>query len=387
MLRTKDLAESYHLLLELLAVEPFMQECLQLIENMCLSRELAFTIDGKPPSPEFGAFINRHYYQFLKNAIRQAHGLGFVAWCVRKLPSGDKIPEVLPLGTFNWTVEPDDSGRQTLRYNVKMLVQAVDVIVTEWTQPTFMVNENSILHATVQTPLSHLIEEYRILRETLRRHHYADAWNTTARVIVSSEPKQFNHDASQKEVFETLDFLKGAIETRKKQTLSAVEQTFHDNPSNHREIVYELPPHHHIEPTPRLQPVVDLDYVTQKFRRSVCGLLGIPMEMVASDRSGQHESRGGRATSRMFQSKMARMCIFLSGLLQEVHLRIYKETAVYNLIALPRLEVQGIEDLKTLHEIGVLQPDHAVRLSEILLGATAAKKRRRDDEKPKTSEL
>ena len=100
------------------------------------------------------------------------------------------------------------------------------------------------------------------------------------------------------------------------------------------------------------------------------------MEMVASDRSGQKESRGGRATSRMFQSKMARMCMFLSGLLQEVHSKIYKEEAVYNLIALPRLEVQGIEDLKILHEIGVLQPDHAVRLSEILLGATQGKRKR-----------
>ena len=105
--RGRDVAESYYLLLELLTSEPTMQECLQLIENMCLSRELDFTIKGKAPSTEFKAFVNQHYYQFLKNAIRQAHGLGFVVWCVRKLPSGDTYPEVLPLGSFTWTVEPD----------------------------------------------------------------------------------------------------------------------------------------------------------------------------------------------------------------------------------------------------------------------------------------
>jgi hypothetical protein len=357
------LGESYYLLLELLTSEPFMQECLQLIENMCLSRELNFTLNGAQPSAEFRRFVNRHYYQFLKNAIRQAHGLGFVVWCLRKLPSGDKVPEVLPLGTFTWTVEPDDSGRRSLRYRIQMVIKEVPHTVTEWVQPGFKVNENSILHATVQTPLAHLIEEYRILRETIRRYHNADAWNSTARIIVSSEPKQFNHEASQKEVFETLDFLKGAIETKRKQTLSAVEQAFHNTPSNHRELVYELPPHHHIEPTPVLRPIVNIESMTQKFRHSVCGLLGIPAEMVGADRSGQRESRGGKATSRMFQSKMARMCMFLSELLQEVHLKIYGEEAEYNLIALPRLEVQGIEDLKTLHEIGVLQPDHALRLS------------------------
>ena len=380
--KARDVSESYYLLLELLTSEPFVQECLQLIENMCLSRELNFTINGKPPTPEFGAFINRNYYQFLKNAIRQAHGLGFVVWCVRKLPSGDKVPEVLPLGTFTWTVEPDDSGRKSLRYKVQMNIKEVPFVITEWIQPGFKVNENSILHATVQTPLAHLIEEYRILRETIKRYHNADAWNTSARVIVSSEPKQFNHEASQKEVFETLDFLKGAIETRKQQTMSAVEQTFHNNPSNHREFVYELPPHHHIEPTPVLKPVVDIEYITHKFRHSVCGLLGIPMEMVAADKNQHNESRGNRATSRMFQSKMARMCMFLSELLQETHSHIYKEEAQYNLIALPRMEIQSIEDLKILFEIGVLQPDHAVKLSEVLLGATGTtqKKRKRSDD-------
>jgi hypothetical protein len=379
--KARDIAESYRLLLELLASEPFIQECFQLIENMCLSREIAFTVAGRPPTAEFSAFVNRHCYRFLRSAMRQAQGLGFVAWCVRKLPSGDKVPEVLPLGTFTWSVEPDSTGQ--LRYRIQMVVKETPYVITEWMQPTYNVCEGSILHATVHTPLAHLIEEYKILRETVRRYHNADAWNTTARLVVSSEPKEFNHDASQKEVFETLDFLKGAIEAKKQQTPSSVERAFHDNPSNHRELVYELPPHHHLEATPVLKPVIDIEYMTTKFRHSVCSLMGIPAEMITADRSSQRETRGGRATSRIFQGKMARMCMFLSELLSEVHEHIYKEKAEYNLIALPRLEVQSIDDLKILHEIGVLQPDHALRLSEILLGTSPGggrkKKRQRED--------
>ncbi len=98
----------------------------------------------------------------------QAHGPGFVVWCIRKLPSGDKTPEVLPLGTFTWTVEMDPTNRSTLRYRIQLVVKDVPFHVTEWVQPNFNVNESSILHATVQTPLAHLIEEYRILRETIR---------------------------------------------------------------------------------------------------------------------------------------------------------------------------------------------------------------------------
>jgi len=372
--RAQDMAESHHLLLELLTSEPFMQECLQMIENICLSRELDFTMpDGGAATGKFKAFINRHYPRFLKNAIRQAHGLGFVVWCVRRLPSGDKIPEVLPLGTFTWTVEMDPTNQRTLRYRIQLTVKEVPFHVTEWVQPNFNVNEGSILHATVQTPLSHLIEEYRILRETIRRYHHADAWNTTARIVVSSDPKQFNHEASQKEVFDTLDFLKGAMETRKKQTLTQVEEIFaNQRPSNHQEMLYELPPHHHVEQMPVLKPVVDIDFMTNKFRHSVCSLLGIPPEMIIADRESQQQSRGGKATSRIFQNKMSRMCMFLSDLLQEVHEHIYKELVRFHLVALPRLEIQSMEDLKTLHEIGVLQPDHAIQLSEVLLGPSPA---------------
>jgi hypothetical protein len=35
---------------------------------------------------------------------------------------------------------------------------------------------------------------------------------------------------------------------------------------------------------------------------------------------------------------------------------------------MPRLEVRDVEDLKVLHEIGVLQPDHTIELASILLG-------------------
>ena len=54
---------------------------------------------------------------------------------------------------------------------------------------------------------------------------------------------------------------------------------------------------------------------------------------------------------------------------------VYKEKAEFNLLAMPRLEIQGIEDLKILHEIGVLQPEHTLDISELLLGKLRKRKR------------
>jgi hypothetical protein len=148
--RSQDLAESYHLLLELLTSEPFLQECFQMVDNMCLSHDLEFTVGGKRPAPEFKAFVDRHYYAFLSNVMRQAQSLRFVVWCVRKLPSGDKMPEVLPFWSFTWTVEPDPSGQRSLLCKVQLVsIKEIPFVVTEWLHPNLRVHENSILHATV----------------------------------------------------------------------------------------------------------------------------------------------------------------------------------------------------------------------------------------------
>ncbi len=55
---SKDVSESFHLLLELLTSE---QQCFQMVEKMCLSRDIEFTVSGgQPPASDFKAFINRH---------------------------------------------------------------------------------------------------------------------------------------------------------------------------------------------------------------------------------------------------------------------------------------------------------------------------------------
>ena len=70
----------------------------------------------------------------------------------------------------------DPTNRSTLRYRIQLVIKDIPFRVTEWVQPNFNVCESSILHATVQSPLAHLIKEYRILRETTRRYHHTDAW-------------------------------------------------------------------------------------------------------------------------------------------------------------------------------------------------------------------
>lgn len=120
--------ESYHLLLELSSQEPTMQACFKIIESTCLARGIDMEISGelehvrfmscihslslthsnstgKPPSAEFQAFISRYYTPFVENAIRYFFTFGFVPWRLRKLSTGDVVPEAVPFGMFTWTIE------------------------------------------------------------------------------------------------------------------------------------------------------------------------------------------------------------------------------------------------------------------------------------------
>lgn len=97
--------ESYHLLLELCSQEPTMQCCFKIIESTCLARGIDMEIGGKSPSQEFRAFVSRYYLPFAENALRYFFALGFVPWRLRKLSTGDVVPETIPLGLFTWSIE------------------------------------------------------------------------------------------------------------------------------------------------------------------------------------------------------------------------------------------------------------------------------------------
>lgn len=393
-LRQHDISESYYLLLEMTHSEPIIQQCFNIIENICLSHGISMT--GTKPTPHFQRHLDLHYLPFLRSAIRAMHTYGFVPWRIKKLQSGDLVPEVLPPLTFRWTVEvPNEENTQycldeidsMLVYVVRIIPNARNdnsVIVTPWMPPN-NVCENSLLYATVPSPMSGVIESYKNLISAQKRQAHADAWNCTARIVVTNEPKEFAHDQHRRELFET--FHKHVDEFGRIQPLKDVKSNdslddmFHKNSNNHFPSVYQLPSHHHLEQPTMLQPVIDIAMLHTKYKIDVCSLTGVPPEMVSSvnfneNKGSKQGTLQGTSTNRMFQAKMQNVCNFLKVLLAKAYSTIYKgDAAEFEIMPMPRMEVNSIEDLKILHEIGVLQPEHTMDLASLLIGKLRKPKR------------
>ena len=234
--RMRDIQESQGLLLELVTSEPTILQCFKIIESTCLSQGVFCRLQGTEVSPRFQRFLDDHYLPFCKTAIRAMFTYGFVPWRTRTLGKGDVVPEVLPAGTFGWHTElgpdeqqrapngryggqapkkrqrrqasgtepadtqlavPDDDDSRLVVYRITPSAGGIreeDVFVYISTPPALDVSANSSLYATVPSPLSYLLTDYKNLREAQKRRSHADAWNTTARLVSTFKPNLRQED-------------------------------------------------------------------------------------------------------------------------------------------------------------------------------------------------
>lgn len=420
--RAIDLMESQALLWELGSSEPTLQQCFKVIESTCLSQGIECRIKGQECNPRFQRHLDRHYIPFLKSAMRAMVIFGFVPWRVRRVGSGDQVPEVLPCGTFDWHTEtgPGQAGVQhnggSTPYNnnhagfnsrkrklpqgtdddTRLVVYRViptaggvkeeDVHVYIYSDPAYNVESNSVISATVPSPLAHILTDYKNLRNAQIRRSYADAWNTTAHIISTFRPNVQPTDDPNNYLLDFQDarnFAQPIFGRPVYPSLHAHNWFERDmlirrqieRPSTHRPQVYTLPRDHDVTQQVMLTPCEDLAFLWNKFQRDVTAVTGVPYEMVIGRQGGNADTiRKTMASGRLFSTNMHEYCRHLEFLLTEVYCLIYRaqyESVEFKLTPMPRLEVESVSDFKTLFEIGALTPDMSIELSQVLLGKAA----------------
>ena len=410
--RSAHINESRNLLWELVTVEPTVLQCFNIIESTCLAQGIICKIDNEPCSTAFQNFIDEHYIPFAKNALRCMFTYGFVPFHIRKLKdSQDKIPEIIPHGTFHWFTEtrkkkqvantdtPDTVQQHDddtlLQYRVQLITSLTikdhDIIIYPFMQPCLDISQNSSTYATVNSPFSHILVDYKNLRQAQIRRSYADAWNTTARLMCTFKPSQRIQEDPNSSYMDFADenYLHAAssigiplgpslaaynYQTRDMQIKSQFERY-----ASHVPEVYTLPRDHEIDAQPMLTPCEDMEFLLAKFQRDVTSIMGIPYDMIQARAAKTHETvRKTMASGKLFSSNMYAFCKFLAHMLKKIYKLIYKKDNVeFVLIPLPKLELESIADLKVLHEIGALTPDTSLQLSTILLGEEMEKKRKK----------
>lgn len=271
----------------------------------------------------------------------------------------------------------DDDTKQ-LRYAVQLIKSDLDpddVFIHEVVLPNFNVSQCSILYATVHSPLSHILVDYKNLRDAQIRRAYADAWNTTARVFTSCQPPiQTSNEPSQSYLY----YETGTSASRINNGRSYMHGRYDElerqitQPSNHVPSLYNLPSHHKIEQLGALVPCEDVPFLLEKYRRDICNILGVPFEMVFGKIGGSIQAGAAQAdlAGRVFTNTVHRICKLLEALITEVYSVIYdtEQSSVQCFLnPMPRIDIKSVEDIKILWEMGAVTPDVMAQLSEVLL--------------------
>jgi hypothetical protein len=271
-----------------------------------------------------------------------------------------------------------DNGSKEVQYVIELAHTSIDpedVFVFDTTEPVLNVTTNSVLHASVPSPLAHLLVDYRNLRDAQIRRSHADAWNTTARIFTSCTPPTLpNSEPTNSYLYyETgsdrsrLTAGKSYMESRHRELEAQITQ-----PANHIPSLYNLPVHHKLEQLSDLKPCEDIEFLLEKFRRDVCGLTGVPYDVAFGQKAGTGQETTGRitVTGRVFGKTVARICSQLEELVGQAYCTIYgtaREDVDIAFNPMPRLDISSVEDIKALFEIGAITPDVVAQLSEILL--------------------
>jgi hypothetical protein len=94
--------------------EPVVRQGIRMVQSHCLSGgiSLRFGEAGTEPTPSFQRHVEFYYTEFCREAIEAFMAVGFVPYRLREAPNGATVPEVMPIGSYAWSVTPTATGRR-----------------------------------------------------------------------------------------------------------------------------------------------------------------------------------------------------------------------------------------------------------------------------------
>ena len=358
--RADEYRESYALLLELVHQEPTFTHAFRIIQTQVLQGEMKLLVDGKSATPAFMKFTQEHYIPFCKDAIKAMYTYGFVPWRFRTMRSGDIVPEVLPAGTFTWSIinsnaankecDYGDDASKSLLYDIKLInaggsTDRTNVFIFEVTQPTWNIAQGSHIRSCYPSPLSHIVADYKNMRTAMNNRAHADAWNTQAHIITKQQSKTFQQDP-------TSQFLEAGVNTNNQYTYEKaqlqlhtrdhdIQEMFTKKATSHMPYLYTLPMDISLESVPQLTPCEDIPFLDARFKHEIAMLTGVPAELLTNRGVANESSQRTRTSTSQFHTSMDNIAQTIQRLLRDVYKRAYhgktveKEMAAFPMGVVP----------------------------------------------------
>lgn len=205
--------EYVRLITKMIYDEPCVMGSIAMLQGCCLRQGIMLRWGSTPPTPSFQCHIQQHFIPFCRDAILSCLAVGFVPYRLRRDSNHNNlvVPEVLPLGTYTWSVarneqkshnggkqkkRPREEGQPCeilvnpplLRYEVSCSYCEDEIHVFNYIQPQATL--------TCFSPLSGLIFQYNNLLSLRELALRAEVWNARPNIVLEEQEKSFINDVT-----------------------------------------------------------------------------------------------------------------------------------------------------------------------------------------------
>ena len=94
--------------------EPCVMNSISILQSFCLRQGIMVRWGTTPPTPSFNNHVQHNFIPFCRDAILSCLAVGFVPFRLRR-ENNLAIPEVLPLGTYTWSVSRNEQRSRKKR--------------------------------------------------------------------------------------------------------------------------------------------------------------------------------------------------------------------------------------------------------------------------------
>jgi hypothetical protein len=381
---------------------PMIQMCRNTLHKHLLSNGLEVKTGKRSRDQSMKPFLEDWWIPFCADAIDSVICYGFIAYAIKKIDTGQKIPIVLLDGTYRIRFKIEDNAYEYRVFKHKDNKLMEDAYVYD--DFGFLPRKNGIVTSLIESlapAISNvaIITQSAVEMEALRRKPlmYLETSDTTK---VTGDQEGIDYDFYADTDFADAD--QAAKFTRNEKQLEQLEQQqkllndFHrtnritDFQHDALSSVVSLPEGARLTSVSQNAGRGDISSLTKSMEDNICGVFGIPRSMLMSDTPHKADTEG---THRQFQqtiawwsSRLSACCESIYNIIHanEVKKKVMERASkrvkrnpgdLYNIrsqlqvrFSFPVTPLLGRQELKALYQDGLLDWERYYTMSMNALG-------------------
>lgn len=366
-------------LIRMVRCEPCVKSCIHRICQSIMYNPVTITENGQPLKQNLQKHININLESFIYGCVEMAHVCGFVAFYIKR-EKGIPVFKILPWGTFTWFTQLNHAPQaiDLVKYEINYFggnIKSEDIFVYNFVSPCLIPSNDG----QVTSPLDVVYDYYCQKQLQLKTVMESEKWNvqkhiaitekidlkdpTTTGLALLDDLRLYNL-TGQHSGMQTHRLLhKGPSEQASnaaRGTFQWIQGVFSAKDGEPQAQTHILPPNTEIHELGNVEYSQLYEFMCAQFEQAVFMYFDLSPISVNKLNTKVAEGQTTRFQHNKIQAQ-ARFCQKVIEFAYSLAFDVKLETVECIMKPMPRLQLESIDDIKTLTEVGILNQQDKMR--------------------------